>query len=128
LLTTCFHGWRWIFENSWKISKCRLQKSLKQEWLVLKVTLRSWKICTKYYEILTIYECVEKKSMITGCNIWMVCLELNWYFKDPSRILQLSEFVWTLRYSVWVSLTIFSLFLQQIEVRLVAITVEYFST
>ena len=32
----------------------------------------------------------------------MICLELNWLFSDPSWMLQLSEFVWTLRSSVWV--------------------------
>ena len=53
---------------------------------------------------ITIHECVEKKSMIIGCNIWMICLELNWFFYDPSRILQLSEFVWTLHSLVWVVL------------------------
>ena len=31
----------------------------------------------------------------------MICLELNWLFYDPSWMLQLSEFVWTLRSSVW---------------------------
>jgi len=36
------------------------------------------------------------------CNIWMVCLELNWFVYDPSWMLHLSEFVWTLRSSVWV--------------------------
>ena len=30
----------------------------------------------------------------------MICLELNRCFYDPSRILQVSEFVWTLRSSV----------------------------
>ena len=40
--------------------------------------------------------------MIIGCIIWMICLELNWFFYDPSWILQLSEFVWTHRSSVWV--------------------------
>ena len=40
--------------------------------------------------------------MIIGCNIWMICLELNWFFYDPSRMLHLSEFVWALRSSVWV--------------------------
>ena len=42
-------------------------------------------------------KCVGKKSMIIGCNIWMICLELNWLFYDPSWILQLCEFVWMLR-------------------------------
>ena len=56
----------------------------------------------KYYEISTIYECVEKLSMIIGCDIWMICLELNWFFDDPSWMLQLSEFVWTPRSSAWV--------------------------
>ena len=28
--------------------------------------------------------------MTIVCNIWMICLELNWFFNDPSRILQLS--------------------------------------
>ena len=39
----------------------------------------------------------RKLSMRIGCNIWMICLE---FFYDPSRILQLSEFVGTLRSSV----------------------------
>ena len=56
----------------------------------------------KYYGISTIYECVEKLSMAIGYNIWMICLESNLFFYDPSRMLQLSEFVWTLRTSVWV--------------------------
>ena len=34
----------------------------------------------KKYDILTTYECDEKLSMIFGCNIWMICLELNWFF------------------------------------------------
>ena len=40
--------------------------------------------------------------MIIVCNIWTICLELNWLFYDPRWILQLSEFVWTLRSSAWV--------------------------
>ena len=38
--------------------------------------------------------------MTIVCNIWMICLELNWIFYDPSSMLQLSQFVWTLRSSV----------------------------
>ena len=53
-----------------------------------------------YYEISTIYGCVEKLSIIIGCNIWIICLELMFYY--PIRMLQLSEFVWTIRSSVWV--------------------------
>ena len=45
---------------------------------------------------------MRRKSMIIVCNMWMICLELNWFFYDPSWMLQLSEFVWTLRFSVWV--------------------------
>ena len=56
----------------------------------------------KYYEILTINECIEKLSIIIGCNIWMICLELNWLFSDPSWMLQISEFVWELHSSVWI--------------------------
>ena len=41
--------------------------------------------------------------MIVGCNISMICLELNFFFYDPSRILQLSEFVWTLPWCIDVS-------------------------
>ncbi len=41
----------------------------------------------------------QKLSMIIGCNIWMACLELNYYFYNPSWMLQLFEFVWTLRSS-----------------------------
>ena len=39
--------------------------------------------------------------MTIGCNIWMICLKLKWLFYDPSWMLQLSEFVWSLRSSVW---------------------------
>ena len=40
--------------------------------------------------------------MTIGCNIWMVCFKLNWLFYDPSWMLQLYEFVWMIRSSVWV--------------------------
>ena len=46
-----------------------------------------------YYEISSIYEYVDKKSMIICCDMWMICLELNWFFCDPCRIFQLSEFM-----------------------------------
>ena len=39
--------------------------------------------------------------MTISFNIWMLCLELNWFCYDPSRMLQLSEFVRNLRSSVW---------------------------
>ena len=35
-------------------------------------------------------------------NILMICLRLNWLFCDQSWMLQLSEFVWTLRSPAWV--------------------------
>ena len=40
--------------------------------------------------------------MTTVCNIWMICLELNWFVYDPSWMLHLSELVWALRFSVLV--------------------------
>ena len=40
--------------------------------------------------------------MAIGCNIWTICLKLNWYFYGLSRMLQLPQFVWTLRSLVWV--------------------------
>ena len=39
--------------------------------------------------------------MTVGCNIWMICLKLNWYFYGLSRMFQLPQFVWALRCSVW---------------------------
>ena len=39
--------------------------------------------------------------MAIGCNIWMICLKLNWYFYGLSRMFQLPQFVWGLRSSVW---------------------------
>ena len=39
--------------------------------------------------------------MTIGCNIWMICLKLNWFFYGESRMLQFSQFVWSLRSSVW---------------------------
>ena len=35
-----------------------------------------------------------------GCDIWMICLKLNWLYYDPSWTLQPSEFVWMLSSSV----------------------------
>ena len=40
--------------------------------------------------------------MTIVCNVWMICLELNWFVYDPSWMLHLSEFVWTLGSSVLV--------------------------
>jgi len=43
--------------------------------------------------------------MTIVCNIWMICLELNWFVYDPRLMLHFSEdseFVWTLRSSVLV--------------------------
>ena len=57
--------------------------------------------------------------MTIGCNIWMICLKLNWFFYGRSRMLQFSQFVWPLSYSVW---DVFNNFLLiDREVRLVAI-------
>ena len=39
--------------------------------------------------------------MTIGCNIWMICLKLNWFFYGLSRMLQFFQFVWTPCYSVW---------------------------
>ena len=43
-----------------------------------------YKTNKKYNEILTKYECAEKLLMILGYNIWMICLELNWFVYDLS--------------------------------------------
>jgi len=51
-------------------------------------------------KFIIIYECIEKQSMALGSNNWIICLKLNWLFYDTSRILQLSEFICTLRSSV----------------------------
>ena len=40
--------------------------------------------------------------MTIGCNIWMICLKLNCFFYGLSRMLQFSQFVWALSYSVLV--------------------------
>ena len=37
--------------------------------------------------------CVSVTWMIVGCNIWIICSELNWFFYGPSQILQLCKFV-----------------------------------
>ena len=39
--------------------------------------------------------------MTIGCNIWMICLILIWFFYGLSRMFQLPQFVWALRISVW---------------------------
>ena len=66
--------WRWIFENM------KMSSSLS---IILETGINVFKSNsqiienTKYYEISTIYECVEKLSMTIACNICMICLELN---------------------------------------------------
>ena len=40
--------------------------------------------------------------MTIGCDIWMICLKLNRFFHGLSHMLHLSEFVGTLRSSVFV--------------------------
>ena len=39
--------------------------------------------------------------MTIGCNIWMICLILIWFFYGLSRMFQLPQFVLALRSSVW---------------------------
>ena len=39
--------------------------------------------------------------MTAGCNIWMICLILIWFFYGLSRMFQLPQFVLALRSSVW---------------------------
>ena len=39
--------------------------------------------------------------MTIGCNIWMICLILIWFFYGLSRMFQRPQFVWALRSSVW---------------------------
>jgi len=39
--------------------------------------------------------------MTIGCNIWMICLKLNWFFYSLSRMFKFSQFVWSLRSLVW---------------------------
>ena len=39
--------------------------------------------------------------MTIGCNIWMICLILIWFFYSLSRMFQLPQFVCALRSSVW---------------------------
>ena len=63
--------------------------------------------------------------MTVVCNIWMICLELNWFVYDPSLILHLSEFVWTLRSSVLVVSNNFLLL--DATVRLIAIKSAFLS-
>ena len=51
-LITWFHGWRWIFEHSWKIWKCRLHYQKSNSWII------------KNQKILTIYQYVEVKRRL----------------------------------------------------------------
>ena len=39
--------------------------------------------------------------MTIGCNIWMICLILIWFFYGLSRKFQRPQFVWALRSLVW---------------------------
>ena len=34
---------------------------------------------------------MSKNNRSLGCNIYMICLILNWFLCDPSRMLQLSQ-------------------------------------
>ena len=82
IIKTTFSYFPGIFENPAPVVKTSYKRNINLK-----------KQYQKYFEISNKNECVEKKSMIIGCNIWMICLELNWFFYNPSRILQLSS-VW----------------------------------
>ena len=62
-----------------------------------KTNVHCIKTNTIYYEILTIYKCIEKQSMTKGCSF-----DIKLIFYDPSRGLQFSQCGWMLRYSVQV--------------------------
>ena len=64
--------------------------------------------------------------MTIVCNIWMICLELNWLFYDPSWMLHLSEFVCTLRFSVWAVFNNFLLIDATDRNKIIAIKSAYF--
>jgi len=58
--------------------------------------MKLWNYKIMNYEISTIYECVEKLSLIIGCNIWMIFLrselnvatfQRNWVFVTNSDFL-----------------------------------------
>ena len=98
-----------MMQSSWPLGVSALDVSAwfhvaeTSSWLkIVFKCITVFKTNKNYYEVsATIYECIEKKSMIIGCNIWMICFELNCcFFYDPSPILKLSEFVKTLRSSV----------------------------
>ena len=91
-----------FFEHSWKIENVVfiIKNPRNRNLHVFKSNYQIIIFFFKNYEILTRYECVEKLAI--GCIIWMIYLELSWFFYDPSWMLQLSEFVWTLRSSACV--------------------------
>ena len=76
-----------------------------------------YKINKIYYDISTMYECIEKKLMSIGCNIWIICLDLNSFFYNLSLVWML----YILSYELF--LTIFFFQTQQIEVRLIVLPI-----
>ena len=58
-----------------------------------------WKKSKKWWNINYI-QMRRKKSLVIGCNNDLFGIKS--FFYDPSRILQLFQFVWTLQSSVWV--------------------------
>ena len=100
---------RWV----WPLGVSALDVSL---WFHVKETPSGQKIVDVYktnknvlkYQL---YPNASKKNrrLLVVIYIWMICLELNWFFYDPSWMLHLSEFVWTLLSWVWVVFTNFLL-------------------
>jgi len=66
IIQTTFSYFPWTFENP----ATDLKTSWKRNIIFLKTN-------QKYYKILIRYECAEKLSITIGCNIWVICLELN---------------------------------------------------
>ena len=72
-------NFRTFLENMMMSSS--LSKILETELKVFNSNSRVIKKIKKYYETSSFYECFGKKSIIMGCNIWIICLKISKFQK-----------------------------------------------
>ena len=66
-------------QNSWPPGVSALDALNDYKWQRHLAEKYVCKINKRYFEILTIYKCVQKQWMTIGFNIWMIWLGLSWF-------------------------------------------------
>ncbi len=90
-----FFTYNFLFNTHVIFSSTELTRQRWDLWRPITLQIKSMQT---FYSFIAFFWAISK---FLNVYFSMICLKLKWFY-NPSRILQLSEFVWTLRSSVWV--------------------------